>query len=270
MNELKEGVNYNIEDDKFIFDFQVNHENSIIEFNDLPLEPVNCGINSVYYFGYQFNNNDAASSQVRAKFFQALRYGKTSLEHMDYHMFIVNALDKLHKQINIFNFDTFVIPESRSTMNAEIVRFIGNMIPKHRFNKITLLKNAPANISFNWEKWEAYIEMCQNNGTPKFVNDAAKRQAIKSIETLMDKIHKADYFSIAETVKKNQYKTFINDYLICPGKCINDVKTAKGIMIIDDVTTTGATIMEALKAIRCVNPDVPVVIFTVVGKKTIG
>lgn len=270
MKDITEGVTYNIEDDKFVFDFEVNRENSIIEFSDLPLEPVNAGFNAVYYFGYQFKDNDAANSQVRTKFFHALRYGEIKLSHMDYHQFIVNALDKLHKQVNIFQFDTFVTPGSRSTMNAEIIRFIGNMIPHHNFNKIELVKNAPVNVQFDFRKWEAYIEACEEAGKPKFVNAAAKEQAISSINKLMNKVHASDYFSIAETIKKNKYKTFIKNYLICPDTASQDIVNAKGIMIIDDVTTTGSTLMEALRAIRTLNPTAPVVIFTIVGKKVLG
>lgn len=270
MKDITEGITYKVEDDKFVFDFQVNHENSIIEFDDLPLEPVNLGFQSVYYFGYQFTDNDAATSQVRSKFFHALRYDQIKLSHMDYHKFIINALDKLHKQINIFNFDTFVTPGSRSNLNAEIIRLIGNFIPKHKFNQITLVKNAPANVEFDWKKWNAAVDAREQKGHSLFVNDAAKQHAIRSIEKLMDKIHNSDYFSIAETVKKNKYKTFIQNYLICPDEVSSDIRNAKGIMLIDDVSTTGATLFEALKAIRILNQTAPVVIFTLVGKKSIG
>lgn len=270
MKDVNEGITYDIKSDSFIFDFKNNSENSIIEFNDLSLTPVNIGVNEVYYFGYQFNNNDDATSQIRTKFFNALRYDIIHLPKEAKQQFILNALSKLHKQINIWSFNTIVCPESRSTLNAQIIKTLCSLIKYRELPTLTLVKNAPKHISFDWNSWNSYIDTEKKNGHNIFVNQAAKNNAIKSIEKLLDKIHKSEYFSIAETVKKNKYKIFIKDYLVPEQKDTETIINAKNIFIIDDVATTGATLFECIKSIRCLNQTAKIIIFTLVGKKDIG
>jgi hypothetical protein len=56
------GIEYKIESDVFEFVFTSNSKECIIKFVDLPLEPVLlddiAGMSHVYYFGYEFLNND--------------------------------------------------------------------------------------------------------------------------------------------------------------------------------------------------------------------
>ena len=52
------GIEYNNIKDIFEFNFTSNSEECIIEFVDLPLEPILLddveGMSNIYYFGYQF------------------------------------------------------------------------------------------------------------------------------------------------------------------------------------------------------------------------
>ena len=145
-----------------------------------------------------------------------------------------------------------------------------SLIKYREISTITLAKNSPKNINFDWDAWEQYISQESINGHNIFVNNAAKQNAINSINQLLVKIHNSDYFSIAETVKKNKYKLYIKDYLIADNKDVSTIINAKNILLIDDVTTTGSTLFECIKSIRCLNQTAPIVIFTLIGKKEIG
>ena len=270
MKNLNEGITFDILKDSFEFNFESNNGNCIIEFDDLPLEPVQIGINDIYYFGYQFLNNDYATSQIRKKFFNHLKSNNNLIPEEIKHKFIMNALNKLHKQINLYTFDTVICPQSRSELNQKLLEIIHKTVPVNHYLKLELLKNNPENIKFDYDAWENMIAEKEQNGIKVFVNKAAYLNALKSIENLMSKIHSANYFSIAETVKNNKYKRFIENYLIFKNSDLEYVRFAKNILLIDDVATSGSTIFDCIKAIRCLNISAKIIIFTIVGKKDIG
>lgn len=142
----------------------------------------------MYYFGYQFLNNDNASSKVRTKFFNALRFDKDFTTPENKRLFVINALQKLNDKINIHDFDVVIYPKSRSYLNQYIIKLLGRLVPN----------------------WEGYTFDDSNN------------------QKLID---------------------------------------AKNILLIDDVTTTGSTLIEAVRNIRLINKEAPIVLFTLIGKK---
>ena len=45
------------------------------------------------------------------------------------------------------------------------------------------------------------------------------------------------------------------------------ISEAKAILVVDDVTTTGSTLVETVRTIRALNIESPIVIFTIVDKQ---
>lgn len=246
---------------KFQYCFNANSEDDFIEFNELPLVPVDLKLNNVYYYGYSFVDNDNAPSKLRTKFFNYLRF-EDSLDKQEKQTFIGNALNKLHKEINLYDIDVLVYPQSRSKLNLTTIGIINKLVPNKKFIDIELIKKLPENIGFDFDAWKTEILT-----DDKFPGDNAKQQAINAVKALLEKIHNSDYFSIAESVRKNKYKTYIEPFLYFHDSNISIIKNAKLIFLLDDVATTGATIFSALKSIRSINHEAKIIVFTIIGKK---
>ncbi len=261
------GIIYNSDINKFQFNFENNSEFDLIEFNDLPLTFVDLGFGETYYFGYEFQNNDNAPSKLRTKFFNELRFNENFVDKNIKEKFVKNALVKLNQQINIHDFDIYIYPKSRSYLNQYMYKIL-NTVTNIDKQPIELIKKLPSEIEFDWNSFENEVLNQEINGIPKF-NKLAKRNAKLAIQDLLNKIHQADYFSIAEEVKKNKYKKFIKPYLYINPEYEDLVTFADNILLIDDVTTTGATLFSAIKAIRILNNTAKIIIFTLIGKKDI-
>ena len=274
MENLNGGISYN--DDVFEFNFtsNSNNEHNIIQFKNLPLEPIRFSdevlAKNTYYFGYEFLNNDKASSKVRTKFFHELKFNDKFTSAENKKKFVTNAINRLDDEINIYDFNVVVYPQSRSSLNQYMVKIISN-ITNMDLNTYELVKKLPSEIKFDYEKFTEVELNSMVNGKPRYT-EIQKNQQIEKIEKILKNIHKSDYFSIAELVKTNKYKINFGPYFKTPKK--NSKKTkliinAKNILLLDDVTTTGATLLQCLRAIRTLNTDANVVLFTLVGKKDI-
>lgn len=257
------GIKYLQDENKYQYNFDDNSPKDFIEFTDLPLTPVDLRLNNTYYFGYSFVDNDNAPSKLRTRFFNYFRF-ENELDVNEKLKFIGNAIDKLNKQIDFYSFDVIVYPKSRSKINQMIISKINNVIGNKTFIDIELTKKLPKEITFDFESWKAEVLT-----DDKFPGETAKNNAINAIHELLKKIHNSDYFSIAETVKKNKYKRFIGSFLYFENKYIEAIKNSKQILLIDDVSTTGATLFQALKAIRTINHTCKIIIFTVIGKQNL-
>lgn len=270
--KLYEGIQYNKEDDKFEFDFETNSTTSIIQFNELPLEPINIGIDDVYYFGYQFENNDLATSSIRKKFFDTLRFQDEFTSKYNKENFVKNALRKLHTAIgNIHKLDVIVYPESRSNLNMYITRIFYNVTNIRPFS-YALIKKLPSEIEFDWKGFEEEVLNKARNkyGVLKYPVGHLRNNLINNVNKILDKIHQSEYFSIAESVPNNLYKKYFCDFFKYPADTdFETLKNAENILILDDVATTGASIFALIKATRLINPFARIIVFTLVGEKDI-
>lgn len=70
-------------------------------------------------------------------------------------------------------------------------------------------------------------------------------------------------FEVIESMNNN-YPNIEDDREARTFKAISE---AKAILVVDDVTTTGSTLVETVRTIRALNIESPIVIFTIVGKQ---
>ena len=272
------GIEYNTKSEVFEFNFTSNSEKCIIEFVDLPLEPILLddveGMSNIYYFGYEFLNNDYASTKIRTKFLHELRFNDRFTTQENKELFIKTALSKLKKSLNITINDIGIIiyPRSRSSLNEYILRLFF-ALTNSKAKSFEVIKALPSTIKFNWEEFRNNELESIVNGRPRYT-EIQKHQQIEKISKLLDEIHSLDYFSIAENVRTNKYKNYMANFFYFDSpemqRHFNEIRN-KGdkILILDDVSTTGATLKEILKIIRFFNKTSDIILFTLIGKKSI-
>ena len=272
------GIEYNENLDVFEFNFTSNSEECIIEFIDLPLEPILFddlkGTSNVYYFGYEFLNSDYASSKMRTKFLHELRFNDNFTTQENKELFIKTALSKLKKSLNITINDIGIIvyPKSRSTLNDYILRLFYSLT-NSKAKSFEIIKSLPKNIRFNWKEFSSNELESFVNGRPRYT-DIQKQQQLEKIDKILNEIHTLDYFSIAENVKTNKYKSYFSNYFyfdtIEMQQDFYEIqKKGDKILILDDVSTTGATLKEIIKIVRFINRKSDIILFTLIGKKSI-
>ena len=253
---IKEGVRpsnnefvFDMTDDKAedLINTSISKELNFTKFQD-----------NAYYFGYKFN--ESISSQDRTRFIEWLK--SQSELTPDLEAFIIRPIKALKKEINIKDFDLIIYPLSgRSQLTNFIVKCIGNITGRDiTKGSIEAIKSIPENISFDYELFK------QDNGIDE--NSQRFKDVYNYVEhTLIPKIHNLDYFSLAKTTKV-KYRDYIENYLNIPEKdqkLINAIEEGK-ILIIDDISTSGATLKELLRIINNINNKCEIYIFTLIGK----
>jgi hypoxanthine phosphoribosyltransferase len=111
------------------------------------------------------------------------------------------------------------------------------------------------------------------NGRPRYT-EVQQQQQIEKITKLLDEIHTLEYFSIAESVKTNKYKSYFSNFFYFDSPEMQqhfaEIKEkGEKILILDDVSTTGATLKEIIKIVRLFNKTSDIILFTLLGKKSI-
>ena len=272
------GIEYNKKTDIFEFNFTSNSENCIIEFVELPLERIILddieGNSNIYYFGYEFLNNNDASSNVRTKFLHELRFNDNFTTHENKELFIKTALSKLKKALNITinDIDIIIYPKSRSSLNEYLLKLF-YAITNSKAKSFEVIKMIPKNVKFNWYEFKINELESFVNGKPRYT-EIQKEQQIEKITKLLEEIRSLDYFSIAENVRTNKYKSYFSNFFYFDAPQIQKhfdeiMKKEEKILILDDISTTGATLKEIIKIVRLFNKKSDIILFTLIGKKNI-
>lgn len=254
--KLYEGIKYNKKDDTYDINFNEDDVDDIIKLKTPQIYQSEFKGN-IYYFGYKFE--DSVPSRDRSRFIQWIKgLADNKPTNYQYREIISKPLSILNKQIGLQNIDLFVYPQSnRSELVQKMIMECGDILQRDTESiSMRLLKNTPSNIQFDWKAFDRDFE-----------GDAHAREQIYSYveNDLLPKIHGLDYFSLAKSVKP-KYRRYIKDFLIIGDSFkVSSLASAKNILIVDDVNTSGATLSEILKIIGNVNNEANIFIFTLLG-----
>lgn len=114
------GITFIKKEKKFVFDFVHDGAEDIISLtgNGYQVE----AFGKCFYYGYEFA--DQVDGSVRSAFIQHLKFTESLQDHPDLTNFIKKAVDDFDKQINLYNYDLVVMPESSSKVNQYMLRYI--------------------------------------------------------------------------------------------------------------------------------------------------
>ena len=259
------GVTFDDTEKKFVFDFEHDGAEDIVSLtgNGYQVE----AFGKCFYYGYEFSGQ--VESSVRTAFIQYVKFTETLQDTPELTHFIKKAIDNLDKQINLYNYDLVVMPESSSKVNQYMLRYIYRFA-QPTLRKMELVKALPSNISFDMDGYEqSYLNDVLENGRPRYT-EAQKAEAKKSINAMLDLIHQKDYFTIARDVKKSRFRPYMMQFLKFKTSTDEELCATirqQNILIIDDVTTSGSTLNEVLRTLRILNEDNEITIFSLIGRK---
>jgi hypothetical protein len=259
------GVTYDNTEKKFVFDFEHDGAEDIVSLTGGGYHVEAFG--KCFYYGYEFSGQ--VESSVRTAFIQYVKFTETLQDTPELTHFIKKAIDNLDKQINLYNYDLVVMPESSSKVNQYMLRYIYRFA-QPTLRKMELVKALPSNISFDMDAYEqSYLNDVLENGRPRYT-EAQKAEAKKSINAMLDLIHQKDYFTIARDVKKSRFRPYMMQFLKFKTSTDEELCATirqQNILIIDDVTTSGSTLNEVLRTLRILNEDNEITIFSLIGRK---
>lgn len=255
---LKSGITYNEKDNTFNFDFNVDKKDDLVDLNP-SLRQINI-FDKVYFYGYEFK--DHVSSNIRTEFIHQIKgLSQTKINDLDFQRFLIHPVIQLgHKGLSKFN--TLIYPRSeRSEINKLLVRYIRaySRITSESVISIELIKQLPKNIKFDFDYFE------EQNG-----DDERFPKWKKKAEKLINKINNStEYFSLAKSVSSNM-RRFIYNYLNFEDDKMQHAKDnieGKNLLLVDDINTSGSTLIECIKAIYKVVEPKQIVILTVLGRE---
>ena len=258
------GVTFDDTEKKFVLDFEHDGVDDIVSLTGNGYQVKAFG--KCFYYGYEFSEH--VESSVRTAFIKYVKFTNDLQNTPNLTEFIKNAIDNLHKKLNLYNYDLVVMPESSSKVNQYMLRYIYRFAQPTLY-KMTLVKAFPSNISFDMKAYEKqYLDDILENGMPRY-SAAAKEQAKGSINAMLEMIHQKDYFTIAKDVKKSKLRPYIMNFLRFESEEERELCSMirqQNVLVIDDVTTSGSTLNEVLRTLRILNEDNEITIFSLIGR----
>ncbi|MBO4481881.1 MAG: hypothetical protein J5719_04945 [Bacteroidales bacterium] len=259
------GITYDSVLQRFVFDFEHDGEEDIVSLTGSGYQVQAFG--RCFYYGYEFA--EQVEGTVRSAFIKHVKFSEPIHENPDLSNFIQKAIDSLSRQINLYNYDLVVMPESSSKVNQYMLRYIYRFA-QPTLRKMELVKALPASISFDMDAFEQqYLDDTLENGRARYT-EAQKEEVRQSINQMLDLIHKKDYFTIAKDVKKSRFRPYMMQFLKFASKTDEELCASirkQNVLVIDDVATSGSTINEVLRTLRILNEDNDIAIFSLIGRK---
>lgn len=259
------GITYDSMLQRFVFDFEHDGAEDIVTLTGSGYQVEAFG--RCFYYGYEFA--EQVDGATRSAFIKHVKFSEPINDNPDLSKFIRNAIDNLSHQINLYDYNLVVMPESTSKVNQYMLRYIYRFA-QPTLRKMVLVKALPANISFDMDAFEQqYLDDVLENGRARYT-ETQKEEIRQSISQMVDHIHKKDYFTIAKDVKKSRFRPYMMQFLKFANKADEELCASirkQNVLIIDDVATSGSTINEILRTLRILNEDNDIAIFSLLGRK---
>ncbi|MBR5704207.1 MAG: phosphoribosyltransferase [Bacteroidales bacterium] len=259
------GVRYDSKLQRFVFDFEHDGAEDIVSLTGSGYQVEAFG--KCFYYGYEFGSE--VDGNVRSAFINYVKFTEPLQDNPDLTQFIQKAVNDLNNQINLYDYDLVVMPESSSFVNKYMLRYIYRFA-QPMLQEIELIKNLPANVSFDMTAYEKqYLNDVLENGRPRYT-EAQKEDVRQHIRQMLDLIHKKDYFTIARDVKKSRFRPYMMQFLRFASKADEELCATirkQNVLVIDDVTTSGSTLGEVLRTLRILNEDNKITIFSLIGRR---
>lgn len=259
------GINYNDVLQRFEFDFQHDGGADIILLTGSGYQVQAFG--NCFYYGYEFA--DHVDGKIRSQFIQYVKFSHPIVNHPDLTQFVQKSIDDLNKKINLYDYDLVIMPESSSMLNQYMLKYIYRFA-QPTLRSMELVKSMTENISFDMDAYERqYLQDVLDNGRPRYT-EVQKKQVKDGIQEMMDLIHQKSYFTIAKDVKKSRMRPYIMNFLRFGSDADRELCASirkNNVLIVDDITTSGSTLNEILRALRILNEDNNLTIFSLIGRK---
>lgn len=253
------------EENKFVFDFEHDGKDDIIALTGEGYQVEAFG--KCFYYGYEFS--DQVDGAVRSALIKHVKFTENLQNNPDITHFIQRAIDNLNKVVNLYDYDLVVMPESSSRVNQYMLRYIYRFA-QPMLREMELIKSLPEKISFDMDGYERqYLNDVLDNGRPRYT-EKQKAEVKASIINMMDLIHQKDYFTIAKDVKKSKMRPYITKFLTFKDESDKELCSKihhQNVLVIDDITTSGSTLNEVLRALRVINEDNSISIFSLIGRR---
>jgi predicted amidophosphoribosyltransferase len=259
------GVTFDSKEQRFVFDFEHDGKDDLVSLTGDGYQVEAFG--RCFYYGYEFS--DQVDGSVRSAFIKHVKFTEDLQNNPDLTHFIKKAIDNLNRRINLYDYNLVVMPESSSKVNQYMLRYIYRFA-QPMLRKMELVKSLPARISFDMDAYEqSYLNDVLENGRPRYTQ-AQKDEVKQSIAKMLDLIHQKDYFTIARDVKKSRFRPYMMNFLRFATEQDKELCATirkQNILVMDDVTTSGSTLNEVLRALRILNDDNEITIFSLLGRK---
>ena len=259
------GVTFDNKEHRFVFDFEHDGTDDIVSLTGDGYQVEAFG--RCFYYGYEFS--EQVDGNVRSAFIKHVKFTDNLQNNPDLTTFIKKAIDQLNRRINLYDYNLVVMPESSSRVNQYMLRYIYRFA-QPMLRKMELVKSLPARISFDMDAYEqSYLNDVLENGRPRYTQ-AQKDEVKQSIAKMLDLIHQKDYFTIARDVKKSRFRPYMMNFLRFATEQDKELCATirkQNILVMDDVTTSGSTLNEVLRALRILNDDNEITIFSLIGRK---
>ena len=124
------GVRFDSEQQLFVFDFEHDGTGDIVSLTGEGYQVEAFG--KCFYYGYEFGNE--VDGNVRSAFIKYVKFTQRLQDDPNLTQFIQKAVNNLNRQINLYDYDLVVMPQSSSRVNNYMLRYI------YRFAQPTLRK----------------------------------------------------------------------------------------------------------------------------------